>query len=317
MSISLTIDDPAKTPRAHLIAALVLIETLSPGVLAAAGAPVADKYDGMPLHIAPEDLPDVGRATAPLNPAAAFGTHGSAFGHGSAELDADAVKLEALAGPGAAGPTLADIDPAAAFGDAGNGQAATLPPPPAAAGNPVISIPPTASLPPAPPSAPNVAAAPAGAVELDKDGLPWNATIHAKGEKGARPMNADGRWRKKRGVEDATVAAVEAELRALMAIPSPAPVAAPAAQVGNVPPAPPITAPTAPATIPTAPAGAISFVQLVQKTGQLNAAGKLTQDEIVTACQSVGAANLSLIAARPDLVAQVAATIDAIVASKA
>jgi hypothetical protein len=329
MSIAITIDDPAKTPRAHLIAALVLIETLSPGVLAAADTSLLlDAVGGAPLRIATEDLPDTG-ADIP-NPTAAFG-------------DA-AAPLVPVAN-----------DPAAAFGDAcgvchepqfetlsgvtcanGHGGAESAP---LAVGNPATSAPTTGSLPPAPPSAPAAAAAPAGAVELDKDGLPWDVRIHAKSEdkSNPRPKNADGRWRKKRGVDDALVAQVESELRALMA--APAPMVAGSAAVGglippNVPPtgaaptppappaplvpaAAPTTAAPAPATIPTAPGGAITFVQLVQKTGQLNAAGKLTQEEIVTACQSVGAANLSLIAARPDLVAQVSATIDAIVASKA
>lgn len=42
----------------------------------------------------------------------------------------------------------------------------------------------------------------------DKNGLPWDERIHA----GTKALNADGTWKKRRGVDDATVAAVTAEL---------------------------------------------------------------------------------------------------------
>jgi hypothetical protein len=47
------------------------------------------------------------------------------------------------------------------------------------------------------------------APEHDAVGLPWDERIHA----GSKVLNADGTWRKRRGVDDKTVAAVEAELR--------------------------------------------------------------------------------------------------------
>ena len=57
-------------------------------------------------------------------------------------------------------------------------------------------------------------ASPAGGVEVDADGLPWDERIHA----GTKRKNADGRWTAKRGVNDAAfVARVIAELRAQMA----------------------------------------------------------------------------------------------------
>lgn len=42
----------------------------------------------------------------------------------------------------------------------------------------------------------------------DKNGLPWDERIHA----GTKALNGDGTWKKRRGVDDATVAAVTAEL---------------------------------------------------------------------------------------------------------
>lgn len=45
--------------------------------------------------------------------------------------------------------------------------------------------------------------------ETDASGLPHDERIHA----GSKALNADGTWRKRRGVDDETVASVEAELR--------------------------------------------------------------------------------------------------------
>lgn len=78
---------------------------------------------------------------------------------------------------------------------------------------------------------------------VDKDGLPWDERIHAK----SKATNADGTWRKRRNVDDATVAMVETQLRAG----SPAPFV-PAAPV--TPPLPPMAVPPVPMTVaPVAP----------------------------------------------------------------
>lgn len=55
--------------------------------------------------------------------------------------------------------------------------------------------------------------APEHGTDLDADGLPHDARIHAPG----KVRNADGRWRAKRNVDDATREKVTAELRAIMA----------------------------------------------------------------------------------------------------
>ena len=44
---------------------------------------------------------------------------------------------------------------------------------------------------------------------VDKNNLPWDARIHA----GTKALNADGTWKKRRGVDDATIASVTAELQ--------------------------------------------------------------------------------------------------------
>jgi hypothetical protein len=317
VSIELTIKDPAKTPQRELIAALVLLEALSPGVLSSARI-ACDIHVGVgTAPLPPVDLPDVGRDIP--NPTAAFGSAPS--GHGSPELDADAAKLAAMGGnPGATAASLG-LDPAAAFGAAPNAAPG--------AGSPATSAPTTASSAPAAPSVPAAAAAPAGARVVDINGLPWDHRIHSS----SKELNRDQTWRAKRGVDKALVAQVEAELRAVMNIPPAVPNVPAAPGAGLTPPVPlvpqaPTTAPSVPATIPTAPAGAPSpvppatidpnaFIGLVEKCTMAKTAGKLTDQDVAAALAAHNiAGGLPVIAARPDLCAAVAVTIDQIIASK-
>lgn len=53
----------------------------------------------------------------------------------------------------------------------------------------------------------------------DKNGLPWDERIHA----GTKALNTDGTWKKRRGVDDATVVAVTAELTGAAPQPEPTP----------------------------------------------------------------------------------------------
>jgi hypothetical protein len=135
-----------------------------------------------------------------------------------------------------------------------------------------------------------------GAAVLDKNGLPWDDRIHA----GSRVKVADGSWRIKRGVDAALVTQVEAELKALMGIPT----------AVAVPPAP----------IAETPAAVVgdrnAFVKLLTKASALIPAGKLSQEELNSAVISVGVPSLPLLAHRLDLVPQVEALIDAMVAGR-
>lgn len=65
----------------------------------------------------------------------------------------------------------------------------------------------------------------------DKNGLPWDERIHA----GTKALNADGTWKKRRGVDDATVAAVTAELTGAAPTPTPQPESTPAPTQAPVP----------------------------------------------------------------------------------
>lgn len=144
---------------------------------------------------------------------------------------------------------------------------------------PTASVPPAppvpqplaAAVPPAPPapSAPAAPASPASAVELDKNGLPWDERIHA----GTKAKNADGSWRQRRGLNDeALVKRVEAELRQLVAnnATSAAPLAAAngsasTAVVTSTPSTAPVPSPTPTSTVsapnaPPAPAAATASV---------------------------------------------------------
>lgn len=159
-------------------------------------------------------------------------------------------------------------DPAEAFG------AAPPPPPPPpteTASPPEAGVPLAAPPPPTPaPSATEPAgevpttAAPATATatsttpseDVDSAGTPWDARIHA----GNRATIKDGTWRKKPGVDKATITAVEAELAAraplvVTTAPPAAPVppaATPSPEtVGNAAPPPP--SPPAAATPPPPP----------------------------------------------------------------
>lgn len=147
------------------------------------------------------------------------------------------------------------------------------------------------------------ATAPAG-VDLDGEGLPWDARIHA-GSKAKLAKKPHG-WKKKRGVDAETIAQVEAELRAAMAASPANPVApnepAAPATVADSTPATPST-PAAPAQ-PAAPAGAVStFPELMAK---ITASG-IDQATVTAAVNKQGLQALPLLAARPDLIPAVAA----------
>ena len=193
---------------------------------------------------------------------------------------------------------------------------------------------PNVPVPPAPNYAPAAAIAapqtgsPVGGVDLDKTGLPWDGRIHAE----SKAKIADGTWRKKRGVDPALVATVEAELRQVMGAAPAAPLApvapipAPQAATVTMPTAPvaPVAPPPPPAPLAQAapPVGSVpqdaraQFVGLVGRASAAIQAGKVTQAEITQCCAAAGVPALPLLANRLDLVAQVAAQVDAMIAAR-
>ena len=163
--------------------------------------------------------------------------------------------------------------------------------------------------------------------------MPWDNRIHAE----SKGKIADGTWRKKRNLDPALVASVEAELRQVMGatgaplVPSTAPIAptpplAPAAPVtANLPTASvsqPVAAPLPPAVTPAPVAGEVPadargmFVALVGRASAAIQGQKVTQAEVNQCCADAGVPALPLLANRLDLVAQVAAHIDALIAAR-
>lgn len=140
---------------------------------------------------------------------------------------------------------------------------------------------------------------------IDKSGLPWDERIHAS----TRTLTADGLWRKKRGIDEAAVTAVEAELRKVMAIPSPSSPVPSASMTANLapPPPPPAAAPAPVADFQN------QFVALIGRTAQALAAGKITQAQIQQCADSAGLPNIQMLFNRPDLFEQVRAAVDAII----
>lgn len=154
----------------------------------------------------------------------------------------------------------------------------------------------SAAVAPPPPPPATVAAIPPAPMALvegrDSSGLPWDARIHSS----KKTVNKDGTWKARKNIDDATVAAVTAELRAIIATGGPAPqqvVPPPPATVAAIPPPPAtVAAPPAPANAipPTAaPAGdANTFVAVMQKISGGLSGGKLDQAKVAAALASVG-----------------------------
>ena len=203
---------------------------------------------------------------------------------------------------------------------------------PAIAGASTVAPPPPANTAPIT-TTPGVASSVAG-VDLDAKGMPWDNRIHAE----SKGKIADGTWRKKRNLEPTLLATVEAELRQLMWAPgvtplapttapiAPTPPLAPAAPVtANLPTASvsqPVAAPLPPAVAPASVAGEVPadargmFVALVGRASAAIQGQKVTQAEVNQCCADAGVPALPLLANRLDLVAQVAANIDALIAAR-
>lgn len=208
----------------------------------------------------------------------------------------------------------------------------------ATSGDPSLNAaPPPAPLPTTGETAPTAAAS-APAPSVDAAGLPWDARIHA----GTKAVNADGRWKKRKGVQPLDVTKVEAELRAQMAAggAAPAPVAetvpaAPQAPAAPVPLPPGAAAsatpgdavpqvPAAPAPVPTPPPApvaapaAMTFPQLMARITAMMREGKLVGTDTADAVVAVCGAGVALadLARRPGDVQAVADYLDAMAAAK-
>lgn len=247
-------------------------------------------------------------------------------------------------------PTIVKIGPqpqAASTHAPSSVDAATSPSAPEAAtvsSTMPASAPQTPALPSVPAAAaPTEPAAPsthANGVQVDKEGLPWDARIHSGGE---NRMNADGTWRKRKGLKDAAfVAKVKAELLAAMAVPGAAapavvpevplrdiaaPIAAaaiPAPEVAvaqiPLPPAdgavPPIPAPTVPAVTAAPPLtdalpAPTTLPELMPRITSAMMAGTIPADALLTAVKQHDLPDLPTLGHRIDLIPAIWATLKA------
>ncbi len=198
---------------------------------------------------------------------------------------------------------------------------ATIPETPAAPETPAvpevstIPAPPLSAVPPPPVAGTDavpgeVPPPPPAGVDVDKDGLPWDGRIHAS----TKTKTKGDQWTKKRQVDPALVAQVEAELRAVMA--------APAVSAGSVPPPPtgepgPVQtdpaaafggAPSTPADAPPAvtetasPAPMAEFARIMRVVTGKQAAGTLATETVAGIAQALGITGVKDLAARPDLI---------------
>lgn len=172
---------------------------------------------------------------------------------------------------------------------------------------------------PRPPVAPEpvVPTPPTSTGPSDTSGLPHDSRIHST----PPTTNADGTWRKRRGVDDATIAAVTAELRAgqpeAPAAPEPtpgepnaAPVSVPPAPSSNdVPPAPTdvdtsaaISAAEVPAPpTPDAPASTDGFATFGVFVQAMNSKPGAVYQKLNEHAVELGAVDFKSLKDRPDL----------------
>lgn len=153
-------------------------------------------------------------------------------------------------------------------------------------------------VPPAAVAAAQNSAPPAatGTGELDSKGMRWDARIHSS----SKATNADGSWRGRKGLDAATKAAVEAEIKSTVA---------PTTVVNNlIPPA--LVAPAAP-QLPLPPVAPLEtpytrFVQFITENTHSaeNPTGRLTDAWVQQTLLAYGIAEGSLqnLAHRPELV---------------
>jgi len=147
----------------------------------------------------------------------------------------------------------------------------------------VISVVPTAPLP----------SETDGVIELDSEGLPWDARIHSSG---AGKLAKTGCWKRKRNIDPITIANVEAELRQKYDSP------APAAPLVNHPALPPTPSTT---HVPPAPAAPEAITQLPQLMKYITG-NEIQLDVIMPILANHGLKGMPELAMKPELIPVIA-----------
>lgn len=157
------------------------------------------------------------------------------------------------------------------------------------------------------PGAPAVPAAATGA-EYDGAGVPWDARIHTE----TKSKNQDNTWRKKRGVDQAVYDSILASLPRQAGAAVAQPAATAPAPVPPTPQAPADAVASAPVAPPTATAG-VTAIQVIQRAAQLQAAQKVSPDQVQAIAAKLGLGAFVDLPTRPDLAAQFNAELDQLV----
>lgn len=302
-------DVGAESPRV-LLALAAMLSTLAGQTAAAAPAPTfADQVKSFAA--------DVGAKLHPAdNPAQGMPTAKEAFGSGNVVADSGTASSPNSAATSAdSAPPAVEIDPRVAFAAPNVAPPTTSGPPPLPPVTPPTSQLGNAEQPADWPfkvpgaAAPAPASAPAGStstVQLDAEGLPHDNRIHSTPAK----INADGKWKARRGLQEIEGNRVKAELRAALSVPNGAP-----------PPPPPMTPPPIPgmptpgAAAPAAGNAPLTVGQLLPRITAAIGAGMLTPEgagQMLHALSDGKVTNVAMLAVAPHLIPLFVAQLDAL-----
>jgi hypothetical protein len=135
-------------------------------------------------------------------------------------------------------------------------------------------------------------------VELDSEGLPWDARIHSMGKTRYKTGEKQGQWIIKKKTDPILIARVKSELRLRYPLSDtlpefPVAAAPPAPPVANTPPAPPV---------PQEPAAQMSWSELLMKVANSGLEPAVVQ----AACQKFDIANIGVLQDSPLMIPAVA-----------
>lgn len=154
-------------------------------------------------------------------------------------------------------------------------------------------------------------------IEVDSEGLPWDARIHSS----SRNLNADGSWRLRRNLNPDILTQVMAELKKTMGTrevmaqvntplpPSATPVAVPAPPVVISPPLPPATGISPPVGAAPIASGGNKFPALMKGIVAMKTAGSLKDNQVKETLDAFNIPSLPMLMHRPDVIDEVAAAL--------
>lgn len=157
----------------------------------------------------------------------------------------------------------------------------------------------------------STSSAPAGAVETDSAGIPYDARIHNSG----RTKKVDGTWKIQRGLDKDIVVAVMSELTGVRGTPgspvllpsAPSPVPVPVPPLGVPKPPVDVSAGAVPVPPVTANGGLLAFRAMMTKISAGLEAGRITNVDVANAHKDVGLTGLQLAVTRSELIPQILA----------